>query len=504
MELDPAAGRIVLFGDHYQSDPRTWVYDIARDTWIDMQPAVSPPGIRSCPTMVYDTANRKFICLTLADRWDSTNAAMQRMETWTYDLPANTWTRMNPPREPDFSGTRSRLMRYLPDYNVVILENRNDKEQQVWTYRLAQPPAPTTARPDAPADVRLTTLDGGRVRLSWRPKAPGGAPAGARVYRGTGAAPWQVVWEKRADVAAPDAEFVDTGLDASAVRYYRVATLPAKGVESDPSRTLRTQPPVGPDARVDVLAADRVRLTWTPLPGEDIAGYIVERAPVRAVSAAQKIKTVKQYAAGFPLTFMTEKVALGVFETLTPVPLATNVFDQVIDLSRPAVITQTCWQAAIKDGKPESDPKSYDMSQPGCPYAIYAWRVRAVNRLGVVGGPGPFQMSVPNEVENFIGREEGAAMKLKWDASPHAGIRGYLVYRLNARDAGAGDLVRLTPEPITATEFTDATIGNAARRYYVVVVDVLGQEGLPTHPVWALRPYKTHYAPWDAADGWHQ
>lgn len=504
MDIDPEAGRLVLFGDHYQSDPRTWVYDIASGTWNDMQPAVAPPGIRGCPTMVFDSRNRKFICLTLADRWDGTNSTLKRMETWVYDLPANTWTRMRPPLEPDYSGTRGRLMRYLPDLNIVLLESRTDKEQQIWSYRLAEPPVPTTARPDAPDDVQLKTLDGGRVRLSWRPKAPGGVPAGVRVYRGTGAAPWQVVWEKLADVAAPATEYIDTGLDASAVRYYRVATLPAKGAESEPSRTLRTQPAVGPDARVDVLAAGRVRLTWKPLPGEDIVGYIVERAPLRAVSAAQKIKTARQYAAGIPLTFMTEKVALGAFERLTPKPLATNAFEDTIDLARPAVITQTIWRAAIKGGEPEADPKSYDMTQPGCPYAIYAWRVRAVNRLGAVGGPGPFQMSVANEVENFVGREEGDAMRLRWDASPHAGIRGYLVYRLNARGAGPGELVRLTPEPIVATEYTDPAIGGKARRYYVVVVDALGQEGLPTHPVWALRPWKAHYAPWDAADGWHQ
>jgi hypothetical protein len=61
---------------------------------------------------------------------------------------------------------------------------------------------------------------------------------------------------------------------------------------------------------------------------------------------------------------------------------------------------------------------------------------------------------------------------------------------------------RLTPEPITATIWRDDAAGNSTRRYYVVAVDALGQEGFPTSPVWFEREWKQYYKPFIGE--WHQ
>jgi len=127
-----------------------------------------------------------------------------------------------------------------------------------------------------------------------------------------------------------------------------------------------------------------------------------------------------------------------------------------------------------------------------------------VSQLGVEGGDSPYQMTVPNEVENLWSKEEGAGVRLRWSPSPHKEIRGYLVYRLNDRFLTPGCLVQLTPKPITETTFLDKTAGSRSRRYYVVVVDALGQQGLPSHAAWGFRPWRGHYAPWLPKDGWHQ
>jgi hypothetical protein len=64
------------------------------------------------------------------------------------------------------------------------------------------------------------------------------------------------------------------------------------------------------------------------------------------------------------------------------------------------------------------------------------------------------------------------------------------------------DIPRLTLEPIPETRYVDASAGTATRRYYVVAVDALGQEGFPSCPVWFDREWKAYYEPF--AGEWHQ
>jgi hypothetical protein len=61
---------------------------------------------------------------------------------------------------------------------------------------------------------------------------------------------------------------------------------------------------------------------------------------------------------------------------------------------------------------------------------------------------------------------------------------------------------RLMREPITASTWKDETAGRNARRYYVVAVDALGQEGFPGAPVWFEREWKSYYQPFTR--DWHQ
>jgi hypothetical protein len=90
---------------------------------------------------------------------------------------------------------------------------------------------------------------------------------------------------------------------------------------------------------------------------------------------------------------------------------------------------------------------------------------------------------------------------LKWNANPEHVIKGYRVYRMDGRFEKAA-IPRLTTEPISATTYRDATAGKSTRRYYIVAVDALGQEGFPSAPVWFEREWKRHYAPFTGE--WHQ
>lgn len=108
---------------------------------------------------------------------------------------------------------------------------------------------------------------------------------------------------------------------------------------------------------------------------------------------------------------------------------------------------------------------------------------------------------IPSSPQWVFAKEDGANCRLKWSANAEKGIKGYRIYRMNGRyDKDA--IVRLTSEPISELSHIDQESGKDTRRYYVVAVDALGQEGFPSSPVWFEREWKRFYEPF-AAD-WHQ
>jgi len=98
-------------------------------------------------------------------------------------------------------------------------------------------------------------------------------------------------------------------------------------------------------------------------------------------------------------------------------------------------------------------------------------------------------------------KEEGATCHLKWSGNPETAITGYRVYRMNGR-YDKDQIVRLTAAPIPGLAHKDTEAGKASRRYYVIAVDALGQEGFPSSPVWFEREWKRFYEPFVAQ--WHQ
>jgi fibronectin type 3 domain-containing protein len=110
-------------------------------------------------------------------------------------------------------------------------------------------------------------------------------------------------------------------------------------------------------------------------------------------------------------------------------------------------------------------------------------------------------LTIPSSVLGLFSKEEGTTAHLKWSANPEKGIRGYRVYRMDGR-YDKEPVTRLTPDPIRERTFSDPGAGKKSRRYYVVAVDALGQEGYPSSPVWHEREWKPFYVPFTAE--WHQ
>ena len=139
----------------------------------------------------------------------------------------------------------------------------------------------------------------------------------------------------------------------------------------------------------------------------------------------------------------------------------------------------------------------------GKPYrfAVFAYRVRAVNAAGVESGPSPALLTIPSPPQWLFSKEDGTTCRLRWAANPERGLTGYRVYRMDNR-WDKDPISRLTLEPVRATTFADPTAGSSTHRYYVVAVDALGQEGFPSSPVWFQREWRQYYTPF--VGEWHQ
>jgi hypothetical protein len=367
-----------------------------------------------------------------------------------------------------------------------------DREQQIWTYRYG------AAKPDerlsSPSDVSLMTSATG-AKLAWQPVKEAKKYT---VYHGTGPVPWQVDFKQVATIDAnPSPVFEDTGLKPGTVYQYLVRAVDGKGREGTESLKVQTRPRFVEDAVVTVVGTKEVRLKWSAPSGDTIAGYHVERAVVEVFSEDQLVRLKKDTKPLDRPSVGAIKV-IGPFNRITTEPVKGLSFtDTAIDLEVPGTVEgQASFTHRFGKDQIDVDGKPYR-------FAVYAYRVRAVNALGVESGAGPYFLTIPRSPQSLFAKEDGDNCHLKWAANPENGVR-YRVYRMESpRVNGPGQPVtRLTSEPMAEIKFTDSRIGKDTRRYWVVAVDVLGQEGIPSAPAWHYRQYRKYYVPFIGE--WHQ
>ena len=389
----------------------------------------------------------------------------------------------------------------MPDQNVILMENYVnpttkvpgvDREQQIWTYRYGEAKPP--ASPPPPDGVKVTTT-ARSANITWN-ASPDGSVRGYTILRGEGAAPWQV--ELKSIAITPVAKvtsFEDMQVKPGQIYHYAVRATTNAGKSAD-SVKVRTQPRIVEDVTVSVVGPKEVNLTWTPPRGDDIAGYDIERAAVEVFSDDEIVRLKKDTPPLESPSVGTVR-AIGPFVKLSKT-LKPSFTDTTVDLTKPATIDgQPIWKHGFRAEQLDETGKAYR-------HGVYAYRVRAVNHLGVAGGPSPYFLTIPSSPKWVFAKEAGNDCQLKWQANPEQGLKGYRVYRMESpRINGPGQKVtRVTAEPLTAMTFTDAKIGPDTRRYWIVAVDALGQEGTPSAPVWHYRQYRKHYEPF--VGEWHQ
>lgn len=278
---------------------------------------------------------------------------------------------------------------------------------------------------------------------------------------------------------------------------YRYAK--AEGLFATPIAREHSRPGLVELVVAETLSPKKVVLHWETLRnGDGPMKYHVERAAVEVYSEDQ-IQRLRKDTPPLPEPSVGAIKAIGPFVKLTPAPIAETQFVDVgIDLAKPADI----------DGKPihvrtMRDDQLFAGGKP-YRYAVYAYRIRAVNAKGIEGGAGPYALTIPSAPQWLFSKEDGARCDLKWAANPEKGIKGYRVYRMESpRINGPGQKVtRVTTEPIAEPRFVDEAAGKATARYWVVAVDALGQEGFPSAPTWHWREYRRYYVPFTGE--WHQ
>lgn len=452
---------LVVFGSQYDTDERTWIYRYDTNRWqaYDLEP--HPPGKRmgtyaTIPKMAYDSANG--ICLLV--NWLDAKGH----ETWAFDAEKLKWTQLHPLAQPEPSGSRARNLTYCPDLNVFILESwTHEHGPQIWTYRYRNRPRDDT--PAAPTELKVTT-EPGKALLTWTPSATPGVSE-YHIYRARTDRPWLA--EFALVGATRGTRFEEEGLEAGEACLYTVRAVGADGRESRDSPKARTQPRALAKLTVSVLAPRKVEVRWPASVEEDVVGYNLYRGLVTVGTNTTQAKSWGYNDPPYDQPVVDRVLDITGIEKLNARPIRRTAFlDESVDLMT-------------------KGPESADYR-----YAVYAYIVRAVNKLGTESGPSPYALTVPSEPRNLLLRERDGRAELKWDPAQEKGVIGYRVYRMDAQV-----VTRLTPEPIKETRFVYPETERA--RFLVTAVDALGQEGQPSSPAWCGQSYKGFYQ-----GEWHQ
>lgn len=459
---------IVVFGGEGSHDG-TVVYDPWLNTWKSMRPP-EEPAARSAGSMAYDAA-RKIHILFGAQFQDDPH-------TWAYDLRANEWRDLEPKASPP-TDRNDAVLAYDPKRSKVLAivkittgEDEDARHRlETWAYDAAENTW-TRLEPEARPDP-----SGNRARnLVFAPELD--AFLLENCTHPPQAKREQQVWAYRLKSAGAGERSTEPAGETA-----------RRGLRS------REAPLFVEDAVVSVLSKNEVEIAWAPPPGDGVAGYHVERAVVE-VWSDDELRRLKTHTPPLELPSVGAIRKIGAPVRLTKEPRKETSFtDKSVDFEkREEVEGDPLFERRFPDEDLDPEGKPY-------PFAVYAYRVITVNGAGVESGPSPAFFTIPSAPPRFFSKEDGTTCHLEWHENPEKKLRGYRVYRMDGRYDNE-PIPRLTSEPIAATKYSDEEAGTKTRRYYVVAVDALGQEGFPSSPVWFDREWKAFYEPF--TDEWHQ
>ena len=100
------------FSTDFQNINETWAFDYQSQTWMNLEPVVSPPW-RANHTMVYDLSRHKVLM------FGGTNFIQVFNDVWEYDYDQNTWIERSPGNSPE--ARQMHGMVYLPNQDIIMM-----------------------------------------------------------------------------------------------------------------------------------------------------------------------------------------------------------------------------------------------------------------------------------------------------------------------------------------------------------------------------------------------
>jgi len=483
---DPERRALLMHGGR-ADDRKVYKLSLEKNRWSVLDTDNEPP-LLFAPIFTYDPHARS---LVLAGVFNAAGKNRE-LQVWQLAVGERTWTKVVFPETGEVPGRQHALSTlgfagaYSPELNLYLFSGGTFGHNQfhTWTYRLAPTreltvPAPLCAK-------LLAEKDG--IKITWKAVPD---VAGYEVQRGIGDQSWKAQYQKLAQTQ--NTSFTDTSLTPGIQVFYRIRAIPK--APGDPVAedlvTSRLPAPAAPLVHVESHQSVRLAL---PQASPGSAGFLIERAPAWTSRFTNQSSRVQI------------KMKLGTFELMTQEPHQDNAWRDTLDLSK--VVEDRRFEA------PENPicalyPKQQAPEPAWNPLTVYAYRIREVNKLGVISGPSPWVTTLPtapNPVTTValgVDAHNAGLVTVKWQQTGQENIAGYRVYRQLTKLAGPvwqqewavphhadpGRWHKLSREDIRATEFLDDTIpgGLCRRRYYVTAIDRFGQQGPPSTGAWAYR-----------------
>jgi hypothetical protein len=548
LSYDEKRHKILMFGSQYLKDENTYIYDVETNTWSSHDLAPRPdstPGeynndrYASVPNIAYDSIHDKHLAVIFkgntAAEGDIDNGSLS---TWVFDMGTMTWNAVAA-SEPHGSGcaeVRGRNLAFSPQDNMFILESpyledcsSSKRVNELWTYTYSNSGS-YSPRPHAPSMTTTASSAG----LSW---ASISGATQYNIYRANGRIP-NLVFSKIGSSAGTS--YIDSSVTPGTIYYYRYAPV-IGGVEGKQSFFARTQPRVMKAPIVSARSDYAVDIRWLAHPAPDTAGYNLYRGLVTvhtnttigetlqfnagtsrfingeviiqgAVSAKIKYVVLKsgswgKDAAGYfaisnrsggnfvagaltgsisgsaTATGAQTKVAYDsrlsetVYDGYTKnvVEMVRNITD--IKKVNATLITGTSYTDSdinLSDAPPESEDY---------PFAVYAYIIKAVNKFGVESGSSPYKITIPSAPTHVL--INSSTKTLQWDPAPENNVKGYNIYiYAKNENSGSAPVNKLNTSLASSPYTLPAGSYGTTDRLWVVPVDSLGQEGIPSADIY--------------------
>lgn len=442
----------------------TWIFDGVRDQWTPMQPLhrLDGPGLRAFAPLIY--LDQPGLVFLHGGAWGGNSPRELSGRSWTYDTYANAW-QMLPESKEGPGNCSHQAMCYLPNVNRVVMGPAQkggktwlcDLSTGAWTDARAQGEPPALHLPmvyDPVSQSALAFLAEGHGTAIWQYEPV--SNVWKRIDSPVDISPHHdsvdVAYDSKNNVFVMDGGHVNWNTDHIAVREvwtYKFKNRPEKGKPpSLPAPTHRAAPPIPDDVVVSVRADSTVQIRWAQSRLPDVRGYHVYAA---AVETGQRFHHKEVFKGQGPV------------ERLTPRPITGCDF---------------------------ADTRKLEPAKGLFNHEIRAYHVKAVNAAGVESGPSATVLTLPGSVGSVTAeRLSDGSTRIRWAPAREKEIRGYAVYRMD--DFRTPLAVRLNPVPVTGCEYIDWSESPKAERqcYYVVAVDALNEEGIPSTGAWSFgRP----------------